>query len=186
MLKTVVRLPGPVLAGAQPFLAARHMTSLRKRRGREEREVRDVDRRTGDLAVVACTQGRSDNPPQAATKPGVAAPLATDPGDRVALFGDLHLHTSYSMDVAASRTETLPADACRYAMGEPIQYLGKTIRRRAPLDFLANRNSYGEPAALSFSQLFYAGPDGEARVRTALARLRSGSERADQTGDRFL
>ncbi len=63
--------------------------------------------------------------------------LARDPGDRIALFGDLHLHTSYSLDASASRTETLPADAYRYAMGEPIQYLGKTIQRRAPLDFLA-------------------------------------------------
>lgn len=50
----------------------------------------------------------------------------------------------------------------------------------------ANRLSYGEPAAFSFSHLFYAGADGEARARNALARLRAGSEQADQTGDRFL
>jgi peptidyl-prolyl cis-trans isomerase C len=50
----------------------------------------------------------------------------------------------------------------------------------------ANRNSYGEPAAFTFSHLFYAGPDGEARARTALARLRAGRERREQTGDRFL
>ena len=125
MLKTVVRLPGPVLAGAQPFLAARHMTSLRKRRGREEREVRDVDRRTGDLAVVACTQGRSDNPPQAATKPGVAAPLATDPGDRVALFGDLHLHTSNSYDAAWASVKTTPRDAYRFEQCYTVE-LAKT------------------------------------------------------------
>ena len=49
-----------------------------------------------------------------------------------------------------------------------------------------NRRSYGEPAAFTFSHLFYAGQDGEARARTALARLRAGSERPDQTGDRFL
>ncbi len=69
---------------------------------------------------------------------GVAGinPLA-QPGDREAFFGDLHLHTSYSLDAAASRTETLPGDAYRYAMGEPIEYLGNTIRRNAPLDFLA-------------------------------------------------
>jgi len=62
---------------------------------------------------------------------------APPPGERQVYFGDLHLHTSYSADAAASRTGTVPADAYRYAMGEPITYLGKTIRRRAPLDFLA-------------------------------------------------
>jgi hypothetical protein len=50
----------------------------------------------------------------------------------------------------------------------------------------ANRPSYGEPAAFTFSHLFYAGPDGEPRARAALARLRSGRERPDETGDRFL
>lgn len=69
----------------------------------------------------------------------IAAPpaLALDPEQRNVFFGDTHLHTSYSLDAAASRTETVPADAYRYAMGEPIQYLGRTIQRRVPLDFLA-------------------------------------------------
>jgi Protein of unknown function (DUF3604) len=88
------------------------------------------------LPLGACTQGRIDNPPRPSA-PAVAAPTIADPGDRVVLFGDLHLHTSYSLDASASRTETLPADAYRYAMGEPITYLGKTIQRRTPLDFLA-------------------------------------------------
>ena len=50
----------------------------------------------------------------------------------------------------------------------------------------ANRLTYGEPAAFTFSHLFYVGREGEARAHTALARLRVGSERPDQTGDRFL
>jgi peptidyl-prolyl cis-trans isomerase C len=50
----------------------------------------------------------------------------------------------------------------------------------------ANRDSYGESAAFTFSHLFYADQDGEARARSALARLRAGTERPDQTGDRFL
>ena len=52
--------------------------------------------------------------------------------------------------------------------------------------YQANRDSYGEPAAFTFSHLFYADPDGEAHARTALARLRAGSQRPDETGDRFL
>ena len=89
------------------------------------------------LPLGACTRGQEGNPPPISPKPAAAVSLATDPGDRVALFGDLHLHTSYSLDASASRTETLPADAYRYAMGEPITYLGATIKRRVPLDFLA-------------------------------------------------
>lgn len=52
--------------------------------------------------------------------------------------------------------------------------------------YAANRDSYGEPAAFTFSHLFYADPEGEAHARTALARLRAGRQRADETGDRFL
>lgn len=88
--------------------------------------------------LAACSQQPAAAPPDlsgAAAAPGVAAVPAA--GDRVALFGDLHLHTSFSADAAAVRTDTTPDDAYRYAMGEPVSYLGQTIRRRAPLDFLA-------------------------------------------------
>jgi hypothetical protein len=56
---------------------------------------------------------------------------------RKAYFGDLHLHTSNSFDAAWAGVRTTPADAYRYAQGYPIQYLGKQIKRNAPLDFLA-------------------------------------------------
>lgn len=56
---------------------------------------------------------------------------------RNAYFGDLHLHTSYSMDAFAFGTRTTPEDSFRYAMGEPVEYFGKMWKRMAPLDFLA-------------------------------------------------
>ena len=58
-------------------------------------------------------------------------------GTREVYFGDLHLHTSFSLDAAAAQTRTTPDDAYLYARGAPVQYLGRTVRRRAPLDFLA-------------------------------------------------
>lgn len=56
---------------------------------------------------------------------------------RNAYFGDLHLHTSHSYDAAWGDTRTTRADAYRYAQGFPVEYLGKTVKRNAPLDFLA-------------------------------------------------
>ncbi len=54
-----------------------------------------------------------------------------------AYFGDLHLHTSYSMDAFAFGTRTTPEDSFKYAMGEPVEYFGKLWKRNTPLDFLA-------------------------------------------------
>lgn len=65
------------------------------------------------------------------------APSLLNTGERQVFFGDLHLHTSYSLDAAAAKTNTTPDDAYMYAKGEQIDYLGRMIQRNAPLDFLA-------------------------------------------------
>ncbi len=57
---------------------------------------------------------------------------------RRAYFGDLHLHTSYSMDaVILGGTLTTLDEAYRFARGEPVDHLGQTVRLDRPLDFLA-------------------------------------------------
>src|SRR5438128_865521 len=57
---------------------------------------------------------------------------------RDAYYGDLHLHTSYSLDAyLAGTTRVDPDQAYRFAKGELVQYLGQPVRRREPLDFLA-------------------------------------------------
>ena len=52
--------------------------------------------------------------------------------------------------------------------------------------YAANRSAYAEPAAASFSHLFFAGPAGEPRAEAALDRLRDGTAGPEQLGDRFL
>lgn len=89
------------------------------------------------FALVACADGAQRAPTAVVgdASPGID-PLA-EPGDRQVFFGDLHLHTSLSLDAAASKTNTTPDDAYAFAAGEPVDYLGKVHQRRAPLDFLA-------------------------------------------------
>ncbi|MFM1886694.1 MAG: hypothetical protein RL026_1851 [Pseudomonadota bacterium] len=68
-----------------------------------------------------------------------AAPAPALPANplRSAWFGDLHLHTSNSYDAAWGGVRTTPRDAYRYAQGLPVDYMGKSVRRKAALDFLA-------------------------------------------------
>ena len=64
--------------------------------------------------------------------------------DGMALYGDVHVHTSLSFDAAANSTGADPYDANRYARGEPIPFFpivdGKPQGQAQidrPLDFLA-------------------------------------------------
>ncbi|MGB2045458.1 MAG: DUF3604 domain-containing protein [Porticoccaceae bacterium] len=97
--------------------------------------------------LSAC--GESPSPVQVNTKVlATSAPLEPCIGfdeNRTALFGDLHIHTSYSFDAAANSTGATPEDAHRYARGEsipifPLDDQGVAIGRTKidrPLDFLA-------------------------------------------------
>jgi hypothetical protein len=53
------------------------------------------------------------------------------------LFGDTHVHTSFSMDAGAFGARLTPADAYRFARGEQItSSTGQPVKLSRPLDFL--------------------------------------------------
>jgi hypothetical protein len=53
------------------------------------------------------------------------------------LFGDTHLHTSYSMDAGAFGARLTPRDAYRFARGEQLlSNTGQPVKLSRPLDFL--------------------------------------------------
>ncbi len=78
--------------------------------------------------------------PERLLMPPVSLP-ADRPGPnpaRNAYFGDLHVHSKWSMDAFVFGTTASPRDAYRYARGEPLRHpSGFTMQLREPLDFYA-------------------------------------------------
>ena len=88
-------------------------------------------------ALASCSAPPPENVPPPQPEPERAEPVTVFP-QRQAFFGDLHVHTSLSIDAFITQTRTLPDDAYLYAKGEPIEHVsGKRIRIRTPLDFMA-------------------------------------------------
>ena len=79
------------------------------------------------------SQNKTANGPQPANSPAASSPSAEAMPARNPLknayFGDLHLHTGYSMDAFAFGTRTTPEDSYKYAMGETVEYMGKPQKR---------------------------------------------------------
>ena len=58
--------------------------------------------------------------------------------DKIAYYGDLHIHTSWSFDAFIYNNRTSPDDAYRFGKGEAIDFsAGGQIQNQYPLDFMA-------------------------------------------------
>jgi len=88
------------------------------------------------LAPLSVHSGKSG--PVATVGATARADIPADATDRRAFFGDLHLHTGFSFDAYSMMgTRITPDEAYKFARGLPITYLGQTVQRPRPLDFIA-------------------------------------------------
>lgn len=70
--------------------------------------------------------------------PATTSKATKDMATRAAYFGDLHVHTAYSLDGYSVGTLATPSDAYRYAKGEAIAHpAGFEMQLSRPLDFYA-------------------------------------------------
>ncbi len=85
------------------------------------------------LGLSACSNPGGNRSEIART----AAAAPKPDGEMHVYFGDLHLHTAYSLDAATVQTQITPDESYRFAKGEAVDYFGKPLKRKQPLDFLA-------------------------------------------------
>lgn len=101
------------------------------------------------LGLAACSEVPSEDPfPIAHDKTGNSAIELTNPltiqvnnslglKTQRPLFGDTHVHTSYSLDAFIGGNRITPQDAYLFAQGHPVTILGNTKQLSRPLDFAA-------------------------------------------------
>ncbi|NEO92576.1 MAG: DUF3604 domain-containing protein [Moorea sp. SIO3G5] len=82
--------------------------------------------------------------------PLALAKSEVNPAERKALFGDLHVHTNYSLDSYLGWNPNGPREAYRFAKGKPAKTAtGEKHRLKTPLDFTAITDHAEDLAAIA-------------------------------------
>ena len=106
----------------------------------------------GPLLACGASEEGSEGTRSEQTRSELRAEVPRNP-EKDAFFGDLHIHSSESLDAFVFRVRATAEDAYRYARGEAIDHVsGEQIRMQGPpLDFVAvseHANYMGVPMAL--------------------------------------
>ncbi len=92
-------------------------------------------------ALTGCAPADDAEQPDTAalpSSPAAQSPAIESTRNRNAYFGDLHVHTFYSLDAFIFGTRATPDDAYRYAKGAPLAHpAGFELQLDRPLDFQA-------------------------------------------------
>ena len=130
--------------------------------------------------------GQAGAPAEASSQPPYS-PYAGNGHPTRPLFGDTHLHTSFSMDAGAFGARIGPRDAYRFARGEEIMASsGQPVRLSRPLDFLVvadHSDNMGffpdlfagkpevlaDPTGRKWYEMVQAGRGGEAAIEIIVA-----------------
>ena len=122
-----------------------------------------------------------------------AASAASEPApQRQAFFGDLHIHTMYSMDAFVWNVFATPDDAYRFAKGEALIHRdGRALRLRGPpLDFLAvtdHAEYLGLPGSLlDPASPFFEHPDKKRLLSATLPEVRRELVSLEREGSALL
>lgn len=91
------------------------------------------------LLFIACNSGgnKSETDSAAMAAADTTNKIPPPNPDKNCYFGDLHLHTSFSVDATLLGAKSFPENSYQFAMGEEVEYMGQKIKRNVPLDFLA-------------------------------------------------
>jgi hypothetical protein len=89
------------------------------------------------LGLAAAGGARAQDIPPPPDRPIQYSPYPQKTFPNRVLFGDTHLHTSYSTDAGLAGARIGPEEAYRFARGEEVtSNSGQRVRLRRPLDFL--------------------------------------------------
>lgn len=93
------------------------------------------------LSLFGCSVPREPNSQAVAKVPSPKAGLVScdnsKPGTQQVYWGDLHVHTAYSLDAYGYGTLQTPADAFRFAKGKRLDLPTGPVQLDRPLDFMA-------------------------------------------------
>jgi hypothetical protein len=131
-------------------------------------------------ALLAAACGGPSEPPTS----GPATAADTEAGARQgrpnplrdAYFGETHMHTAYSLDAYIGGTRLTPADAYRFAKGEPVTVDGQPHARHRPLDFVAV-SDHAEYIGEMYSTMVEGAPGHDQELLEQLRNLKTLEEK---------